>query len=195
MVSTFKMPKYLLVFPSVLILSWFGGSIPSVRCPLPLFISSIAQSFIILLIWEFFTLAVADGLTANPLKKSRILLNILADLNNVIVWIVSSRPLISKSSNPCTNPSATVLRVPFTIGITVTLIFHPFCSALYQGLGTFLSFCFPSVLPCSQLKRQSPLFGMFSFFGWLFLGLVVYSRLSDTLVPQNYREEIVRFIL
>ena len=44
MVSASKMPKYLLVSfsPSVLILSWFGSSNPSVRCCLPLFITSIA---------------------------------------------------------------------------------------------------------------------------------------------------------
>ena len=31
---------------------------------------------------------------------SRTLLSILADLNNAIVWMVSIRPLISKSSSP-----------------------------------------------------------------------------------------------
>ena len=45
MVSASKMPKYLLVFfsPSVLILSWFGSSILSVRCRLLLFITSMAH--------------------------------------------------------------------------------------------------------------------------------------------------------
>ena len=45
MVSASKMPKYLYVSfsPSVLILSWFGSSIPSVRCRLPLFIASMAH--------------------------------------------------------------------------------------------------------------------------------------------------------
>ena len=33
---------------------------------------------------------------------------ILADLSNAVVYIVSIRPLISKSSNPCTNPLVTV---------------------------------------------------------------------------------------
>ena len=45
MVSTSKMPKYLLVsfYPKVLILSWLGNSIPSVRCRLSLFITSMAH--------------------------------------------------------------------------------------------------------------------------------------------------------
>ena len=42
MVSASKMSKYFYVSfsPSVRILSWFGSSIPSVRCRLPLFITS-----------------------------------------------------------------------------------------------------------------------------------------------------------
>ena len=45
MVSASKFPKYLLVTfsASVLILSWFGSSIPSVLCRLPLFITSRAH--------------------------------------------------------------------------------------------------------------------------------------------------------
>ena len=52
MVSATKMFKYLLVYfsPSVLILSWLGSSIPSVRCCLPLFITSIAHIIIIIII-------------------------------------------------------------------------------------------------------------------------------------------------
>ena len=45
MVSASKIPKYLYVSfsPSVLILSWFGSSIPSDRCHLPLFITSMVH--------------------------------------------------------------------------------------------------------------------------------------------------------
>ena len=44
-VSVSKMPKYLYVSfsPSVLILSWFGSSIPSIRCCLLLFITSMTH--------------------------------------------------------------------------------------------------------------------------------------------------------
>ena len=42
-------------------------------------------------------------------QVSRTLLSILAYLNNVVVWTVSTRPVISKSSSPCTNPLVTQL--------------------------------------------------------------------------------------
>ena len=54
------------------------------------------------------------------------LLSILDELNNAIVWMVSTRPLISKSPSSCTNPLATVQRAPITIRITVTFMFHSF---------------------------------------------------------------------
>ena len=58
---------------------------------------------IILLFWEFFTPAPADG---DPLEFdkspqiSRIHLSILVDLNSSVVWMVSIRVLISKSTSP-----------------------------------------------------------------------------------------------
>ena len=48
-------------------------------------------------------------------QVSRSLLSILIDLNNAVVWIVSTRPLIFKSSCPFTNPLATVPRSPIII--------------------------------------------------------------------------------
>ena len=57
---------------------------------------------------------------------SKTFLGILVDLNNTVVWIVSTCPLISKSSSPFTNPLVTVPRVPMTIGKTVTFMFHSF---------------------------------------------------------------------
>ena len=43
-------------------------------------------------------------------QVSRTLLSILIDLNYVVVWIVFSRPPVSKSSCPCSNPLVTVPR-------------------------------------------------------------------------------------
>ena len=37
-------------------------------------------------------------------QVSRTLHSILADLNNAVVWMVSIRPFISKSSSPFINP-------------------------------------------------------------------------------------------
>ena len=107
----------------------------------------------------------------------RTLLSILAYLNNAVFWMVSTRPLTSKSSSPGTNPLVTVTAEPITIGITVTFMFHSF-SVLWLGLGTYLSFHFLSVLPCSQLGQQSPLFGKFSSF-FFFLTITRFGRLVE----------------
>ena len=54
------------------------------------------------------------------LQVSTTLLCILADLNNAVVWVVSTGPAISKSTGPCTNPFVIVLRAPITIGCILT---------------------------------------------------------------------------
>ena len=51
-------------------------------------------------------------------QVSRTHLSILTDLNNVVLWMVSTCSLISKSSS--------TLGAPITIGITVTFIMHSF---------------------------------------------------------------------
>ena len=68
-------------------------------------------------------------------------LNILADLNNAVVWMVSICPLISKFSSSFTNPLEIVPNVPITIGITITIMFHSYL-VLLQGLDFYLSFAF-----------------------------------------------------
>ena len=59
-------------------------------------------------------------------QVSKTVLSILADLDNAGVWMVSSRPLTSKSSIPCINPSVTVPSAPITIGVTITFMFYSF---------------------------------------------------------------------
>ena len=54
---------------------------------------------------------------------SKILLNIITDLNDV-VWMVSIRPLISESSSSCTNPLVTAIIIPYEF----------FTTALTDGL-------------------------------------------------------------
>ena len=61
-------------------------------------------------------------------KVSRTSLSILADLNNAIVWTVSTCPVISNSSSPCTNPMVTGPRVPIIIVIIITFMFYIFFS-------------------------------------------------------------------
>ena len=54
------------------------------------------------------------SLSDSKSQVSRTLLSILADLNNAVVWIVSTSPVISKSSSPCTNLLVTVPRAKGT---------------------------------------------------------------------------------
>ena len=63
-------------------------------------------------------------------KVSRTLLSTLADLNNALVWMISTLPLIFKSSSLFNNPSMTVPRAPIIIGKNVTFIFHSFFNSL-----------------------------------------------------------------
>ena len=94
-------------------------------------------SFIILLIWKFFTPALADCfLLESNIKSpqiSRTLLSTHADFNNAVVWTVSVHPLFSKSSSLCTNPLVTVPNSPNTISVTVTFMFHSFFSSLARS--------------------------------------------------------------
>ena len=55
-------------------------------------------------------------------QVSRTRFRILAVLSNAVVWIVSTRPPISKSSRPFNNPLVTVPNAPITIGTITTFI-------------------------------------------------------------------------
>ena len=71
-------------------------------------------------------------------QVSRTLLSILAILNNLVVWMVSTLPPTSKSSSPFSNPLVTVPNAPITIGIIVTSMFHSFFNSLAKS--RYLSF-------------------------------------------------------
>ena len=75
-------------------------------------------------------------------QVSRTLLSILAILNNVVVWMIFTHPIISKPSSRCTNLLVTVPRAPITIGITVTFIFHNFFQFLSKVQVLILLFTF-----------------------------------------------------
>ena len=83
-------------------------------------------------------------ITNQPTNQvSRTPLSILVDLSNDVVWMISTRPLIFKSSSPCTNPLVTVPRATITIGINVTFMFHRFFNFLARS--RFVSFFLLSV--------------------------------------------------
>ena len=109
-------------------------------------------------------------------QVSRTLLSILSSLDDVVAWMVSTRPLISKSSSSSTNPFVTVQRTPITIGITVILMFHSFFLSLarsrYLLLVTFLVFTL-----WSARTAKSTIWQLLFFFGWISLSLVIWSRL------------------
>ena len=75
-------------------------------------------------------------------QVSRTLLSILAVLNNVVVWMVSTQLLISESSSPFNNPLVTVPKAPITIGIIVTFMFHSFFQFPYKVKILILLFTF-----------------------------------------------------
>ena len=69
-------------------------------------------------------------------QVSKTLLSILAVLNNVVVWMVSTRPSSSKYPNPFYNPLVTVTKESITICIIV--MFHSFFNSLANS--RYLSF-------------------------------------------------------
>ena len=71
-------------------------------------------------------------------QVSKTLFSILAVLNNVVAWMVSTRLPTSKSSSPLSNPLVTVPKAPITIGIIVTCMFHSFFNSLAKS--RYLSF-------------------------------------------------------
>ena len=124
-------------------------------------LSDISYSLVyILLFWEVFTPALADGLSLEFEWQQgfRTLLSILAHLKISVVCMVSTRPLISKSSSLFTNPLGIIRRAPITIGITVTYMFHIFSSltrSRYLSLFSYLFafFHFRSVV-CWDIKNS-----------------------------------------
>ena len=141
-----------------------------------------------LFLCEFSTLVLADGLSLEfEWQQVSSSLQDSSHLNNALIWMVSTRPLTSKSSSPWINLLVTVPRVPITSGITVTFMF------LWQSQGIYPSFCFLSISLCGLPGQQSTQLTKFSFSGWLLIGLVVWQRLGDTFVSRNLRE-FVRLI-
>ena len=71
---------------------------------------------------------------SKPPQVFRTLFNIRADLNNAVVWMISTRLLISKPSSLCINPLVTVPRAPITIGITISFMWHSLFCFFFDSL-------------------------------------------------------------
>ena len=107
----------------------------------------------------------------------RTLLSTLAVFNNAVIWMVSTRPLNSKSSRLFNNPLVTVQKAAMTIDKIVTLMFHSFFNS--RATSRYLSFSsHSSVLLCCQPGQQSRKFSKFSFLLLIIinLGLLVDFR-------------------
>ena len=105
-------------------------------------------------------------------QVSRILLSILAVLNDVVVWMVSTRPSTSKSSRPFSNPLVTIPKTPITIGIIVTFTFHSFFN--YLARSRYLSFFSHSFSFYSVVSRDRK---VYNFASSLFLLIIIRSDL------------------
>ena len=80
--------------------------------------------------WSF------SGLSDNkPFQVSRTLLNILVNLNNAVIWMVLTLPLISNSLSPC-KPLETIPSALIIISITA-----PSCSIVFLVLWRSPSIC------------------------------------------------------
>ena len=110
--------------PDLVFGPWFGGQ----------FISKTSRIIIVIPLRIFHT---------SVAQISRTLLSIQLNINNVVVWMVSTCPLISKF--PVSILLVTVQSAPITMGNTVTFMLHRFFSsfAMSRHLSHFsLSFCF-----------------------------------------------------
>ena len=97
-------------------------------------------------------------------QVSRTRLRILAVLSNAVVWIVSIRPPISKSSRPFNNPLVIVPNAPITIGTIVTFMFHRFFNSLARSRYlSFFSLSFRFIL-WSAGTAKSTILQIFFFF-------------------------------
>ena len=119
-------------------------------------------------------------------QVSRTLLSILDVLNNVVVWMVFTRPPTSKSSSPFSNPLVTVPNAPITIGIIVTCMFHSFFFQFPNMVEVLiLLFTFLQFYSVVSRDRKVDNFASSLYVCWLLLGLVFWARLGDSCVCQS----------
>ena len=98
-------------------------------------------------------------------QVSRTRLRILAVLDNAVVWIVSTRPLTSKSSSPFNNLLVIVPKAPITIGAIGTFMLHSFFNSLARSRYLyFFSLSFRFILWSAGIATSTILQILFFFF-------------------------------
>ena len=147
------------LYPIFKNISWF------VHIPLLLYFT-LLRVFYTSVNWWFSTGVCWDN--KSP-RVFRTLLSILADLNKVVVRMVSTS-LIFKSSFPSTNPLVTVPNSLIAISITVTLMFHSFFSSLARSrYFSLFSLSFSFTLWSAGIAKSTPRQVTFSSFFFFFL--------------------------
>ena len=97
-------------------------------------------------------------------QVSRSHLRILTVLSNAVVWIVSTRPPISKSSRPFNNPFVILHNAPITIGTIVTFMFHSFFNSLARSRYlSFFSHSFRFIMWSAEIAKSTILQILFLF--------------------------------
>ena len=98
--------------------------------------------------------------------------------------MVSTCPLISKSSSLFTKPLGFVSSTPLTIGITITFIIHCFLSSLARSNYLFL-FLLSFIFTLLSARMAKFTIQQVLFFCWQSLSLVICPRLGNLFVSQN----------
>ena len=102
-------------------------------------------------------------------QVSKTRLRILAVLSNAVVWIVSVRLPISKSSRPFNNPLVIVPNAPITIGTIVTFMFQSFFNSLARlRYLSFFSHSFSFILWSAGIAKSTILQILFFFIDYYY---------------------------
>ena len=110
-------------------------------------------------------------------QVSRILFSSLPDINNSVVWMISTRPFISQSSSPCINPLVTVSRAPITNSITITFIYNGYLHHFHLKLILLLL----SLLLLLLARWQFQGTYCFNFYFQVFVLIILLYSLTDML--------------
>ena len=103
-------------------------------------------------------------------QVSRTRLSILIVHSNAIIWIVSTRPPISKSSRPFNNPLVTVPNAPITNETIVIFMFHNFFNSLARSRYLFFfSLSFRFILWPARTAKSTILQILFFLFFFFFI--------------------------
>ena len=124
---------------------------------------------------------------ANILNVSSTILNILADLNNAVVWMVSFQSLIFKASTPSTSIWGLFWLRQLQFVSPSSSCSITFCSpARSYCLSLFLFFFF--YFPPKVRLEEKVYYSVGSLFCWISQGLVVWPELGDWFESQNPKE-------